>query len=198
MDIGNIYGYGGLGLSAPVQTQAVSPVAQSTAASSVVAVTGADSALSAAVRTLTPDELVIAEQRAIADLMNASEAKKVDQPCETCESRRYQDGSDDPGVSFKTPTKIDPGASAAAVLGHEGEHVVREQAKASQEGRKVVSQSVVLHGDICPECGRFYIAGGTTTTKTKADNSGGDNGLDGAAYGQFSGGNVGTLLNGEA
>ena len=28
--------------------------------------------------------------------------------CQTCKERKYQDGSDDAGVSFKTPTKIDP------------------------------------------------------------------------------------------
>ena len=49
---------------------------------------------------------------------------------------KYQDGSDDPGVSFKTPTNIAPEQAASAVRGHENEHVVREQAKARQEGRK--------------------------------------------------------------
>ena len=90
--------------------------------------------------------------------------------CQTCEKRKYQDGSDDMGVSFQTPTRIAPEQVAAAVRGHENEHVVREQAKAKQEGRKVVSQSVTLHTDICPECGKVYISGGTTRTVTKADN----------------------------
>lgn len=89
--------------------------------------------------------------------------------CETCEKRKYQDGSDDPGVSFKTPTNIKPEQAAAAVRGHEMEHVVREQAKASREGRKVVSQSVTMHTEICPECGKVYVSGGTTRTVTKAD-----------------------------
>lgn len=89
--------------------------------------------------------------------------------CETCENRKYQDGSDDPGVSFKTPSKIDPDQAAAVVRGHEMEHVVREQAKAEREDRKVVSQSVTLHNSICPDCGRTYISGGTTRTTTKAD-----------------------------
>ncbi len=87
--------------------------------------------------------------------------------CETCDSRKYQDGSDDPGVSFKTPQHISPETSAATVMGHEQEHVVREQAKATQEDREVVSQSVTLHGSVCPECGRSYIAGGKTRTVTK-------------------------------
>ena len=89
--------------------------------------------------------------------------------CETCEKRKYQDGSDDPGVSFKTPTSVAPEQAAAAVRGHEMEHVVREQAKAQQEDRKVVSQTVTLHTDICPECGKAYISGGTTRTVTKAN-----------------------------
>lgn len=88
--------------------------------------------------------------------------------CQTCKERKYQDGSDDPGVSFKTPTNIAPEQVASAVRGHENEHVVREQAQARQEGRKVVNQSVTLHNDICPECGKVYVSGGTTRTVTKA------------------------------
>ncbi len=88
--------------------------------------------------------------------------------CKTCEQRKYQDGSDDMGVSYQTPTRIDPDQVASAVRGHEMEHVVREQAKAQREGRKVVSQSVTLHTAICPECGKAYISGGTTRTVTAA------------------------------
>lgn len=88
--------------------------------------------------------------------------------CQTCKERKYQDGSDDPGVSFKTAAHIDPGQAAAVVRGHEQEHVMREQAKAAREDRKVVSQSVTLHTEICPECGKAYISGGTTRTVTKA------------------------------
>ncbi len=91
--------------------------------------------------------------------------------CETCEKRKYQDGSDDPGVSFKMATRVDPKAAQAAVRGHEMEHVVRERAKAEREDRKVVSQSVTYHTGICPECGKFYISGGTTRTVTAADNT---------------------------
>ena len=89
--------------------------------------------------------------------------------CETCESRKYQDGSDDMGVSFQTPTNIKPEQAASAVRGHEMEHVYREQAKANREGRKVVSQNVTMHTEICPECGKSYVSGGTTRTVTKAD-----------------------------
>ena len=88
--------------------------------------------------------------------------------CQTCKERKYQDGSDDAGVSFKTPTQIDPDQAASAVRGHEMEHVYREQAKAQREDRKVVSQSVTYHTAICPECGRAYVSGGTTRTVTAA------------------------------
>ena len=98
-----------------------------------------------------------------AEIMNESK-------CQTCARRKYQDGSDDPGVSFKTPTKMNPEQAATAVRGHEQEHVVREQAKAEREDRKVISQSVTIHTDICPECGRAYVSGGVTRTVTAADN----------------------------
>lgn len=89
--------------------------------------------------------------------------------CQTCKNRKYQDGSDDPGVSFKTATNVAPEQAAAAVRGHEQEHVVREQAKARREDRHVVSQSVTIHTEICPECGDVYVSGGTTRTATKAN-----------------------------
>lgn len=88
--------------------------------------------------------------------------------CETCKSRKYQDGSDDPGVSFKTAAHIAPEAAASTVRGHEMEHVTRERAKAGREGREVVNQRVILHTGICPECGRPYVSGGTTYTTTRS------------------------------
>lgn len=88
--------------------------------------------------------------------------------CQTCKERKYQDGSDDPGVSFKTASHIDPELAASKVRGHEMEHVVREQAKALREDREVVSQSVSYQTAICPECGRAYVSGGTTRTTTAA------------------------------
>ncbi|MEZ3435881.1 MAG: hypothetical protein K1W34_14935 [Lachnospiraceae bacterium] len=86
--------------------------------------------------------------------------------CQTCKERKYQDGSDDAGVSYKTPTHISPEQAASAVRGHEMEHVVREQAKAKNSDREVVSQSVTLHNEICPECGRVFVSGGVTRTVT--------------------------------
>ena len=88
--------------------------------------------------------------------------------CQTCKERKYQDQSDDPGVSYQTPTNIAPEQAAAAVRGHEQEHVVREQASAQREDREVVSQTVTLHTAICPECGRVYVSGGTTRTATRS------------------------------
>lgn len=87
--------------------------------------------------------------------------------CATCAARVYVDGSNDPGVSFKTPGKIAPEASAAVVMSHEMEHVSNERADAQANDREIVSQSVILTRDICPECGRSYISGGTTRTVTQ-------------------------------
>ena len=87
--------------------------------------------------------------------------------CKTCAERKYQDGSDDPGVSFKTAAHISPEQAASKVRSHEYEHVTREQAKADREDREVVSQSVQLHTSICPECGKSYVSGGVTNTVTK-------------------------------
>ena len=103
--------------------------------------------------------------------MGAENAQKTSEEaeCKTCQERRYQDGSNDPGVSFKTPTHIGPDQSASAVRGHEMEHVVRERAKAQSEGRRVISQSVSMQTGICPECGSVYVAGGVTRTTTAAD-----------------------------
>jgi hypothetical protein len=88
------------------------------------------------------------------------------QECQTCKNRRYQDGSNDPGVSFKAPTKLSPGQAGSAVRAHEQEHVTRNAAKAQREDREVVSSSVRIQTAICPECGKPYVAGGVTRTVT--------------------------------
>lgn len=90
-----------------------------------------------------------------------------EEECQTCKNRTYKDGSDDPGVSFKTASKISPGNVASAVRGHENEHVTRNRAKAEREGRQIVSQTVTIKSDICPECGKSYVSGGETVTVTK-------------------------------
>ncbi len=87
--------------------------------------------------------------------------------CATCASRTYMDGSDDPGVSFKSPTHVSPEASHSAVRSHEQEHVAGEQADALQDGGEVISQSVSIYMSTCPECGKSYTAGGTTKTTVR-------------------------------
>ena len=84
--------------------------------------------------------------------------------CQTCKNRKYKDGSNDPGVSFKTPTRVSPERAAFAIRAHEAEHVSRAWAQAQKEDKEVVSQSVSYHTDICPECGKTYMSGGTTRT----------------------------------
>lgn len=92
--------------------------------------------------------------------------------CQTCKNRKYVDGSNDPGVSFKTPTHVDPKNAASAVMSHEQEHVRHETAKASAQDRKIISQSVQIETSVCPECGKVYVSGGKTTTTTKSDGDG--------------------------
>ncbi len=87
--------------------------------------------------------------------------------CETCEQRTYQDESNDPGVSFKTPTRLSPERAAYAVAGHEQEHVLNAQADARVEEKEIVYQSVRIYTDTCPECGRVYVSGGETRTMMK-------------------------------
>ncbi len=88
--------------------------------------------------------------------------------CATCASRTYQDGSNDPGVSFKSPQHISPEISGSVVMGHEMEHVSREGSNAEMHDREVVSQSVQLFTAVCPECGKSYVSGGVTKTTTAA------------------------------
>ena len=112
-----------------------------------------------------PEAFWNANQTAGEKSKTAAEAMEEGE-CETCKRRKYQDGSNDPGVSFKSPTNLSPQEAASAVRGHEQEHVVREQAAAEREGREVVRQSVTIKTDICPECGRVYVSGGETETVT--------------------------------
>lgn len=86
--------------------------------------------------------------------------------CETCSSRKYQDGSNE-NVSFKAATHISPEAAASAVRAHEGEHVSNAYTKAAQNNGKVINASVSIHTSVCPECGRTYVSGGLTSTTIK-------------------------------
>lgn len=83
--------------------------------------------------------------------------------CATCAGRMYQDGSDE-NVSFKSAAHVSPDAAGAAVRSHEGEHVGNAYKKAFMNNGKVLRASVSIHMSICPECGRSYVSGGTTST----------------------------------
>lgn len=86
--------------------------------------------------------------------------------CETCKNRKYQDGSDE-NVSFKSPAHIDPNAAASRVRSHEQEHVSNAYKEAAQNNGRVVSCNVSMHTAVCPECGRTYVSGGTTSTQIR-------------------------------
>jgi len=87
--------------------------------------------------------------------------------CYTCANRRYQDVSNDAGVSMQSPTKIAPEQAASMVMAHEREHYSREASKAEQDGREVLSNDIRLFTSICPECGKTYVSGGETRTVTR-------------------------------
>ncbi|MCM1273438.1 MAG: hypothetical protein NC225_01590 [Clostridium sp.] len=84
--------------------------------------------------------------------------------CKTCANRKYVDGSNEADVSFKTPGVIKPEEAYAKVSAHERQHVSNAIAKGNEPGAKLISASVALKMAVCPECGRTYVAGGTTTT----------------------------------
>lgn len=107
---------------------------------------------------LNPEEAVSGD----GSLSSSKAVKKTE--CQTCKNRKYVDGSDEM-VSFKSPAKMSPGRAAAGVRAHEQEHVSNAFKKAAEDDGKVLQASVALKTAICPECGRAYIAGGTTTTK---------------------------------
>lgn len=86
--------------------------------------------------------------------------------CQTCKNRKYQDGSDEM-VSFKSAAHIAPNAAASMVRAHEQEHVTNAFSDAATKNGKVLSASVNLHTSVCPECGRTYVSGGTTSTQIK-------------------------------
>ncbi|MCL2639026.1 MAG: hypothetical protein FWD48_11735 [Oscillospiraceae bacterium] len=92
--------------------------------------------------------------------------------CETCKNRRYVDKSNDSAVSFQKPTRMKPAEAQHMVRAHEMEHVRREQQKvAGNSDKRITSQSVQIHTDTCPECGKNYVSGGTTRTSTRYVNS---------------------------
>lgn len=86
--------------------------------------------------------------------------------CQTCKNRKYQDGSDEM-VSFKSATHLSPESAGSAVRAHEQEHVSNAYKEAAMQNGKVVSAAVSIHTAVCPECGRTYVSGGTTSTQIK-------------------------------
>lgn len=90
--------------------------------------------------------------------------------CQTCKERKYVDGSNE-SVSFKSPTHISPQSAPSQVRAHEGEHVSNAYSKSAQKNGKVVNVSVAIHTAICPDCGRSYVSGGTTSSMIKYNTS---------------------------
>ena len=93
--------------------------------------------------------------------------KSSPEDCETCRKRKYVDGSNDVNVSFKSAAHESPEAASSAVRAHEGQHVSNAFKKAEENNGTVISANVAIHTSICPECGRTYVSGGTTTTQIK-------------------------------
>lgn len=91
--------------------------------------------------------------------------------CETCANRKYQDGSNESDVSFKSPGHIDPASSGATVMAHEQEHVANAYEKAAKGNGKVLAATVKLQTSVCPECGRSFVSGGVTSTVIKYNES---------------------------
>ena len=98
--------------------------------------------------------------------IKSSDSKTSPAECETCNSRKYQDASDE-NVSFKSAQHLSPESSGSMIRAHEQEHVNNAYTKANQNNGRVLSANVAIHTSICPECGRSYISGGTTTTQIK-------------------------------
>ena len=96
--------------------------------------------------------------------MKKKKQEPDDGECETCENRKYVDGSNEGNVSFKSPQNISPQSAASRVLSHEYEHVRNAMREDQKEDAELVSVSVSLKTDICPECGKVYVSGGETRT----------------------------------
>ena len=89
----------------------------------------------------------------------------IKKECQTCKRRKYRDGSNEGNVSFKSAAHISPESAPARVRAHENEHVANAYHKAGMADGKVIQATVSIHTAICPECGRVYVSGGTTTTR---------------------------------
>jgi len=109
----------------------------------------------------------ISNIRPVAETATILVDKAQQAECQTCKDRKYMDVSNEANVSFQTPTHISPEASFAAVSAHEQQHVANAAATGSQPGNRLAYSSVSLKMGVCPECGKPYIAGGTTKTQIK-------------------------------
>ena len=98
---------------------------------------------------------------------NRTEKAESKGECQTCKV----DGSYEGNVSFKAPGHIAPEASAGVVMSHEKEHVANAKREGNKPGNELISATVSLKTAICPECGRSYVAGGTTRTLIKYGDS---------------------------
>lgn len=103
------------------------------------------------------------------DTVKKAGRKSSPEECQTCKERKYQDGSDE-NVSFKSAAHISPESAGARVRAHEQEHVSNAYSQAAEKDGKVVRASVSIHTAVCPECGRTYVSGGTTSTMIKYPN----------------------------
>ena len=108
-------------------------------------------------------------------IKNSNDSQKAEKipektECQTCANRKYMDGSNEADVSFKSASHVAPEAAASAVRSHEMMHVANAYQKAEEGNGKVISANVAIHTSICPECGRTYVSGGTTTTQIKYTN----------------------------
>ena len=111
----------------------------------------------------------------VSGIKNSNDSKKTEKipektECQTCANRKYMDGSNEADVSFKSASHVSPEAAASAVRSHEMMHVANAYQKAEEGNGKVISANVAIHTSICPECGRTYVSGGTTTTQIKYTN----------------------------
>ena len=88
----------------------------------------AEMAVRGRIQYLSPEELdaEVEKSKSAQEVMEEGE-------CQTCKERKYQDGSNDPGVSFKTPTNVAPEQAAGAGRGPRDGHMVRGHAKAHRE-----------------------------------------------------------------
>lgn len=130
---------------------------------------GASVSAPSASGTTSPVGNVTGEAAAKAQSKTEKAEKKGE--CQTCKNRTYVDESNEGNVSFKAPGHIAPEASAGTVMAHEQQHVSNARRTGSKPENELVSASVSLKTAICPECGRSYVAGGTTRTLIKYGNT---------------------------